>query len=217
MPVAGTERPARRGIGAALLAVSLAAALALAAPAGRAQDTPAPAPALRIAVISQDQLFIGSAFGKALQARADAALSELQAENQRLDAALELEERALTARRAALGLEAFRPLALAFDEKVKGIRTAQDNKSRELARLAEEGRQRFYQTARPVLEDLMRETGAAILLDRSTVLLAQDALDLTDRAIARIDAVLGDGSTPAPNSPAPPSPAAPDPAAPSQP
>ena len=215
MPVAGTERPARRGIGAALLAVSLAASLTLAAPAGRAQD--APAPALHIAVISQDQLFIGSAFGKALQARADAALSELQAENQRLDAALELEERALTARRAALGLEAFRPLALAFDEKVKGIRTAQDNKSRELARLAEEGRQRFYQTARPVLEDLMRETGAAILLDRSTVLLAQDALDLTDRAIARIDAVLGDGSTPAPNSPAPPSPAAPDPAAPSQP
>lgn len=213
MPVAGTERPVRRGIGAALLAVSLAAALALAAPAGRAQD----APALHIAVISQDQLFIGSAFGKALQARADAALSELQAENQRLDAALELEERALTARRAALGLEAFRPLALAFDEKVKGIRTAQDNKSRELARLAEEGRQRFYQTARPVLEDLMRETGAAILLDRSTVLLAQDALDLTDRAIARIDAVLGDGSTPAPNSPPLPSPAAPDPAAPSQP
>ena len=215
MPVAGTERPVRRGIGAALLAVSLAASLTLAAPSGRAQDTPAPA--LRIAVISQDQLFIGSAFGKALQARADAALSELQAENQRLDAALELEDRALTARRAALGLEAFRPLALAFDEKVKGIRTAQDNKSRELARLAEEGRQRFYQTARPVLEDLMRETGAAILLDRSTVLLAQDALDLTDRAIARIDAVLGDGSTPAPNSPAPPSPAAPDPAAPSQP
>ena len=39
----------------------------------------------------------------------------------------------------------------------------------------------------------MAETGAAAILEQSTVLLSADSIDVTDLAIARIDAILGEG------------------------
>ena len=195
MPRQRRERGITRAIGGAGLC--LAALFAL-SPMATAQTTPAQAPAAasRIAVVSQEQVFANSAFGRAVLARAEAARADLQAENQRLDAALEAEERDLTTRRATLGAEAFRPLAQAFDDKVKGIRAAQDSKARQLARQAEDNRERFLATIRPVLADLLADSGADLLLDRSVVLIAGDAIDLTDLAVARIDAELGEGSQP---------------------
>lgn len=188
-------------LAALLLALGGAGALAQQSPAPQtppAQAQPAqaqPAPALAgIAVLSQEQLFSGSAFGKALLARDEAARRALQAENQRLDAALEAEERDLTTRRPGMTPQEFGALAAAFDTKVKGIRAAQEAKVRDLAREADQGRQTFAEAARPVLESLMRETGAAVLLDRSTVVMLRDGADLTAAAIARMDGVLGDGA-----------------------
>ncbi|MGD9866344.1 MAG: OmpH family outer membrane protein, partial [Pseudodonghicola sp.] len=48
--------------------------------------------------------------------------------------------------------------------------------------------------ARPVLETLMRETGAGVILERNSVFLSANATDITDEAIARIDAAIGDGA-----------------------
>ncbi|MBL8563380.1 MAG: OmpH family outer membrane protein [Gemmobacter sp.] len=183
--------------GAARLRSLALAALFLAGSGAGALAQPLPtaaSPPSGVAVLSQDQLFSGSAFGKALLARDEAARRVLQAENQRLDAALEAEERDLTARRASMAPQEFAALASAFDAKVKGIRAAQEAKVRDLAREADLGRQTFADAARPVLEALMRETGATVLLDRSTVVMLRDGADLTASAIARIDAVLGDGT-----------------------
>ena len=197
----GAARIFSPALAALLLALSGAGALAQQLPAAPVPAAPVPAapvpaapPPSGVAVLSQEQLFSGSAFGKALLARDEAARRALQAENQRLDAALEAEERDLTARRASMAPQDFAALATAFDAKVKGIRAAQEAKVRDLAREADLGRQTFAEAARPVLESLMRETGAAVLLDRSSVVMLRDGADLTASAIARIDAVLGDGT-----------------------
>lgn len=157
----------------------------------------------QIAVIEQDQLYLRTRYGQAMQARSDAARRALQAENQKLEAALEAEERDLTNRRAAMTPEEFRPLSEDFNEKVKGIRAAQDTKARSLTTQMEEDRDRFREVAGPVLAELLRELGAVVLIDKSTVVLSLDAIDITDRAIAKIDAVLGDGATPAAPTPKP--------------
>lgn len=188
------------------------AVLAPLTPAVSAQDAPpaqAQGTSAAIAVIQQEQLYQRTRFGKAMLARADAARGVLQAENQRLEAALEAEERDLTARRATMPAEEFRPLAEAFDEKVKGIRQAQDSKARALTRQAEEDRGRFLQIAAPVLARLMADLGAAVLIDKSFVVLSRDSIDITDAAIERIDAALGDGSDAAPIQPQPTPPTAP--------
>ncbi|MFN7051779.1 MAG: OmpH family outer membrane protein, partial [Gemmobacter sp.] len=158
---------------------------------------PAPPREVRsqIATIQPDQLFARTAFGMAMQSRTSAASAALQDENRRIEAALEAEERALTDRRKTLPPEEFRTLAEAFDTKVEGIRAAQDAKGRALKRQAEEDRQKFFETALPVLADLMGEIGAVALLDKSGIVLSLDAIDITERAVTRIDAVLGDGSS----------------------
>ncbi len=141
---------------------------------------------------------------------------ELQAENRKLEADLEAEEKALTERRATLPPEEFRLLADAFDAKVKGIRAARDAKANDLTAQREAARKTFIETAVPVLAAILRERGAAAIIDRSAVVLSFDRIDITDLAIARVDAQLApegasvaprprpaDGIGPSPMPPAP--------------
>jgi Skp family chaperone for outer membrane proteins len=180
MPMRGAYR---RLVCAVALAIWPAALPAQSpAPAG---DAATPVVRSQIAVIEQD-----------MQASAEAARKALQAENQRLEANLEAEERKLTDQRPTMPPEQFRPLAEAFDEKVRGIRQAQDAKARDLTRQSEEDRARFVETAAPILVALMSDLGAVVLIDKSVAVLSMDSVDVTDEAIARIDAVLGDGQGP---------------------
>lgn len=202
--------------------VLLALALGSAPVAGQdSAAVPAPAEgpatkaeALPVLTLDRERLFSGTRFGQAVIARFDAEAKALQAENRRIDSALEAEERALTDRRATTAAEEFRALAAEFDAKVEKLRAAQDTKSRDLARQRDEARQQFYDTALPVLGKLMSDLGAVAIIDRGALIISFERFDITDEAIARIDEVLGDGSQlPTPEAPAP-APAEPEPAEP---
>ncbi|MGB8813208.1 MAG: OmpH family outer membrane protein [Paracoccaceae bacterium] len=166
------------------------------APPAAPSETTAPvaSPRSPVLTITQDRLFSGTLYGQAVQARIEAASQALQAENRKIEADLEAEESNLTTRRATLPPAEFRALADAFDTKVEGIRTAQDAKARALAKSQEQGRQLFFDTAVPILAALMAELGAVAILNKEAIVLSFDTIDITDRAIVRIDAVLGDGS-----------------------
>lgn len=175
-------------------------------PAAAAAEPTLPPPIL---TLNQDRLFAESAFGRAVQARAEAESAALTAENRRLEEALAAEERALTDRRASLPTDEFTRLANEFDAKVEDIRAAQDAKSRAITRRIEEDRQRFFEAATPVLGDLLAETGAAAILADSAIVMSLTSLDITPAAIARMDTVLPapqDAGAPAP-APAPEGPA----------
>lgn len=151
-------------------------------------------PKTAILTIETDRLFTESAFGKRTANEIEAESAVLAAENRRIEAELTAEEKTLTARREEMEPEAFRALADAFDEKVQSIRRTQDAKARALNKRADKARVEFLQAARPVLEALMREAGAGVILERSSVFLSANATDITDLAIDRIDAAIGDGS-----------------------
>ena len=118
-----------------------------------------------VLVLRQDDLFEKSAFGLASTRRIDAANAALLAENRKIEAALEAEERDLTTRRASLPPSEFHTLSEAFNAKVEGIRAAQETKSRTIARTRDEDRQRFLKAAVPVLAAIMQEEGAQVILD----------------------------------------------------
>ncbi len=165
-----------------------------------AQETAAPtAPSASVLTLDQDRLFLESAFGKAAAARADADEAALLAENREIFAALEAEEKDLTARRATTPAADFTALASAFDAKAESIRAAQDAKGLEIARQRTEDQRKFFEVAYPVLAELMTELGAIAIMNKKNVIVSYKEIDLTDRAIARVDAVLGDGT----NAPAP--------------
>jgi Skp family chaperone for outer membrane proteins len=173
--------------GAALLAVWLACAAGASTAQQPQPQVELPPPVL---TIDAERLLAESVFGRALTAEVEEAARLLAEENRRIEAELLAEERALTAQRPDLSPEEFRPLANAFDEKVQQLRTAQDDKERALADLREDGRQRFFQQAVPILSEIVREQGALVLLDRRDVFLSADSIDITDTAIARIDAAV---------------------------
>lgn len=161
----------------------------------QAQQDPPPSNGFQspILTIESDRLFTDSLYGQRVTREVEAESAVLSAENRRIEAELTAEEKDLTERRAEMEPDAFRTLADAFDAKVQSIRETQDGKARALAQRAENGRVAFFQSARPVLEQLMRETGATVLLERSSVFLSANATDVTALAIARIDAALGEG------------------------
>ena len=162
--------------------------------ASLAQQAP---PAPQVVTLDQDRLYSASRFGQALEARSLAATQELAAENRQIEADLSAEEAALTTKRAQVSVEAFAALAAAFDVKVERIRAEQEAKARDLVTSRDAGRQQFFQAAVPVLAALMQDLGAYAILNHDAVVLSFDSIDVTDRAIAALDAKLGDGSAPA--------------------
>ncbi len=158
-----------------------------------------------VVTLDQERLFAESRFGRAVKARSDAERRDLSTENRRIEASMEAEERDLTLRRPTLPVVDFRVLADAFDVKAEEMRQAQTAKSRAVERRFDEERQQFFQTALPVVGALMAERGAVMVVKREAIVLSLARIDITDAAIARLDAELGDGTTQSvpPDAPAP--------------
>ena len=100
------------------------------------------------------------------------------------------EEQALTELRKTLSAEDFSARAAAFDAKVERIRTEQDAKARLLVERRDEERKEFLQLARPVLGELLGERQATAILDKGLVIASLSSIDITDEAIAKLDAAL---------------------------
>ncbi len=150
-------------------------------------------PAGGILVLNQDRVLQQTQFGQRIQTELEAASSSLAAENRRIEAQLTEEELELTELRPTMEPSAFRTLADEFDERVRGIRAAQDAKARNLQSQFDAAQQRFFEEIVPVLLDLVQARGAAVLLDSRSVLLSAGSVDVTDAAIAAIDEALGNG------------------------
>jgi Skp family chaperone for outer membrane proteins len=161
--------------------------------AQNAQAAPLAPPMTAILTLDDERLFSGSAFGKAVIARQDAESRALIDENRKIEAALEAEEKDLTSRRAAMPREEFAPLSEAFNEKVEGIRKAQDAKTRELQRRFDSDRQRFLEVARPILAEVMAARGAVAIIDSRAVFVGFENIDITDAAITQLDAAMNEG------------------------
>ncbi len=160
----------------------------------RSPDLSYSLPYSAILTVAPDRLFADSAYGQRVMREIEAQGTALAAENRRIEAELMEEERALTERRAEMQPAAFRTLADAFDEKVQRIRREQEAKARDLGERQDSARGEFLSVARPILVTLMRESGASVILERSSVFLSADSTDITDLAVARIDATIGDGA-----------------------
>ena len=152
----------------------------------------------QILTLDQDRLYSESLYGKAVEAKSLAATTDLATQNRKIEADLSAEESALTLRRATLSAADFAQLAAEFDARVESIRAAQEGKAKQLSLDRDTGRKQFFDAAVPVLADLMRLMGAYAILNRSSVVLSFDSIDVTDRAITALNTQLGDGTPPAP-------------------
>jgi Skp family chaperone for outer membrane proteins len=150
-------------------------------------------PDVPVLTIEPDQLFSLTKFGQRLAKDLDKISTQLARENRSIESALADEETDLTERRSSLPAAEFRDLADAFDEKVQSLRVQQDEKSRDLTRQTDQAQRAFLSSIAPILQEIMVEKGASVVLDRRAVFLSADASDVTIAAIKRIDARIADG------------------------
>ncbi|MFV0335476.1 MAG: OmpH family outer membrane protein [Tropicimonas sp.] len=149
--------------------------------------------AVQVLTLDQDRLYAETLFGRRLQAEIERASQVLAERNRDLSQALRDEEQALTERRKTISTQEFRVLADAFDEKVVKLREEQDARIAALQRQQEADRLAFNRRIIPILSELIRDSGAVAILDDRAVILSAESIDVTDRAIARIDEALGEG------------------------
>ncbi|MEP3638982.1 MAG: OmpH family outer membrane protein [Paracoccaceae bacterium] len=148
-----------------------------------------------VLTVDSERLFSDSKFGQRVALALEEAGREVQAENDRIAAELEIEELELTKQREVLEPEEFRRLAAAFDEKAENIRGERAEASRELSRRLEEERRAFLSAAVPILQEIMLESGAAVVLEQRSVFISARAVDITAVAIERIDARMENDTT----------------------
>lgn len=149
--------------------------------------------ALVLRSVDEERLFRDSRFGQRVQAEIDAASRALEDENARLLAELTAREEELTAARATLSPEEFRAQAEAFDQRAERIRQDQAQKLGRFAQFEESERRRFFGQTGPILQQVLRDEGAQILIAARAVIIGLPEIDMTAAAIEAIDATLGDG------------------------
>jgi Skp family chaperone for outer membrane proteins len=188
------EPRARRAVFALMLCLCGVMGLGLSSAPSRAVAQELGLPNSTILVIDLNRLYRETLFGQRVSAELDEESKALAAENRRIEAELSAEEKALTKDRPTMKPDDFRAKADAFDAKVRRIRKEQDQKVAKLSNESDSAEQRFLTVARPVLEQLMRDAGATVLLDTRAVLLSADDADITAEAVVRIDRAIGDGA-----------------------
>lgn len=148
----------------------------------------------QVLAIDPDRLYAGSAWGRRAQAMLEGIAAEIAAENERLERQFTAEEQALTETRDSLAPDEFRRRAEAFDASAQEVRRERAEALRDLADRAEAERNAFLDAAVPVMAQVMEEAGASVLLDRRTIFLADERIDITAEVLTRIDSEIGDGA-----------------------
>lgn len=153
-------------------------------------------PIASLLTIEQDQLYDQSQLGMALEAMLTLERTDLQNENQKIFDALSAEETELVELRKETDRDAFSILAQAFDLRVQSIRAEQDQKLRDLVRRREDVQQAFFALALPLVAHTTRSRGGLAVIDRRSVILAVENIDITVDVIGLIDTTYPDGQIP---------------------
>ena len=141
-----------------------------------------------ILVLSQDDLFQKSNFGKSIIKLFEEKQSTLFAEAREIEEKFVLEERNLTSRRLSLVPEEFQLLADEFDKRVEETRKSRAEKDQMLQKTFFVWRKNFFQVILPIVRRIMRDYGAVAVLDtKSRGFVYDQRIDVTDLLIFQLN------------------------------
>lgn len=146
--------------------------------------------AYQFAILDEERLFSESAAGRKTLVLFREEQVKITTEAEFLQRSLEAEEQALSDLRADLEPEEFRKLAKEFDEKTNRLREEQLAKNRAINQNFERARLDFFTAIAPILRDMFEELGVILVVNPSVVRYAVQDIDLTQRAIERIDKII---------------------------
>ena len=168
-------------------AVLATASIAVAAPVAAAQGT-------KVVVIDQARVMRESLGGKDIQAKLQGIEDAIAREMKPTADSLTSEGKAIEAKSANMTDEAIRAdTALQAEVQAYVAKAQQFNQRRQVASQEIQLTERkawsdFFRALQPVLQEVVTETGAQVMMDRSDLIFADPAIDSTALVISKLDA-----------------------------
>jgi outer membrane protein len=190
-----TKRSGHAGILALALMIA-AGSPGFAADAPAAAAAPAPAPALQappptLIVIDFERILQESKAGKSVSEQLQQRAGSFQKGFQQQEADLNTAQQELMRQQSILAQDAFSAKARDLQRRSDELREKEAKANAALQQSNREAIVRIQQTIRPILEDIMKERGANVVLNRGAVsLISDDRFDVTDEALKRLDVKL---------------------------
>ena len=178
-------------------AASSVVALAIATSAS-AQTAPAAAPAAPavthgpaipgVCIFSSPRAVASSQVGKAVDARLKTIIQQVNAELTAERAGLDNEAKALDAKKTTLAQDALEQQASALQVKANAWQRKGQLRQKEVEATEQKALARVYQELDTPIKQVYQSQKCSILLDRESVMLANQAMDITDPVVAALDA-----------------------------
>ena len=83
--------------------------------------------------------------------------------------------------------EAFEVKRIEYEKKVQNYNIERQNKLMSIDTLLAESRNQVLDALKPILEEISNEKGITILLEKNSVLLSEENMDITDEAMKKLN------------------------------
>jgi outer membrane protein len=178
------------------LAAILALAFMTAGSASYAADAPAapPAPAVQappaptLIVLDFERILQDSKAGKSLAQQLQQRAAAFQKNFQQLEGELNTDQQTLARQQSILAQDAFSAKVRDLQRRADEVHEKEAQANAALNQGRNDGILQIQQKIKPILDDIMKERGANVVLTRTAVMvIADDRFDVTEEALKRLD------------------------------
>jgi Skp family chaperone for outer membrane proteins len=149
-----------------------------------AQSAPS---AIGVIYVDSNALYTESKAGQAVASQIGALKKSMEDDLGKKAEKLQLEQKQLEGQQAMLSQDAWQAKVKDAQEKQMGLQREADDKQRQLQSAIQGARAKIWQAAGPVLDDLLKEKQASIVLERMVVLRGTTDIDVTATAVDRLN------------------------------
>lgn len=97
------------------------------------------------------------------------------------------ERNKLIEQQSVIAPEAFEIKAKDYEKKLQNYQSEKQNKLRKLEGILQNARNEILEMVKPILEDLSKELGVTVILEKNSVLLSATNMDITDEVIKKLN------------------------------
>ena len=97
------------------------------------------------------------------------------------------ERNKLIEQQSVIAPEAFEIKAKDYEKKLQNYQSEKQNKLRKLEGILQNARNEILEKVKPILEDLSKELGVTVILEKNSVLLSATNMDITDEVIKKLN------------------------------
>ena len=144
-------------------------------------------PSTIIGVIDLNYILSEAKAAKAAAIKIEEIAIQIEKEVQESDQNLIEEQNKLIESQAVMAPEAFDSKRQEYEKKVQNYNVERQNKLISIDQLIANSRNTVLEALKPILEDISNDNGITILLEKNSVLLNDEDMDITEEALKRLN------------------------------